>query len=255
VSERLSPRENTSKFRLGDEVPAAALKFFQQHGFVVFQRVFTEQERARTLRAVDRVVAMLPPEHPDLALGTGPDGRPRAGRVYRAFDHAEDVRQLATDQRLQLISSILPGEPRLMEAYKSGVIFQDKWPQPGSGFRGLRWHDDYDAPEYGRTLTVGIYFDRSTQANGAMRLVPGSQEDRSAMPDDTDVHPHELAVIAEPGDVSAHINGIWHCSPLGWDVDPDTGRRRVLYFTYADREPPQDAPLQAPAEYRQRVDL
>lgn len=255
MSERLSPNENTTKFLLDDEVPKGAIEFFSRNGFVVFGDVFTEEERLGVLRAIDEAVAALPPDHPDLTLGVGPDHRPRAGRVYRVQEHAPHVQELASDRRLQLISTLLPGEPRLMEKYKSGVVFQEKWPEPGSGFRGLRWHDDYDAPQYGRTLTVGVYFDRSTQANGAMRVVPGSQEDRRQMPRATDVHPGEVAVIAEPGDVTAHINGIWHCSPLGWDTDPRTASRRVLYFTYADREPPEEAPLEASAEYRQRVDL
>ena len=86
--------------------------------------------------------------------------------------HSESINRLAVeDERLQLMATLCPGGHHLMAEHKSGVVFQEKSSNSDSGFKGLRWHDDWDSPPYGRILTVGIYFDPSTQANGAMRVV------------------------------------------------------------------------------------
>ena len=256
VVERLSPHENEAKFPLGNRLSDEASAFFNANGFVVFEQLFGQEERDHILDAVDAVVESLPPDHPDLQMGIGWDGKPRPGRTYHVVIHSESINHLALeDERLQLMSTLCPGEHLLMANHKSGVVLQDKSSNPDSGFKGLRWHDDWDSPPYGRILTVGIYFDRSTQANGAMRVVPGTQDiDRGiAVPDDTDVHPDEVALVAEPGDVTVHINGLWHCSPLGW-MDGSEGRRRVLYFTFAERLP-ENPPLAVPPGYREKIDL
>ncbi len=256
LAERLSPSENQTRFHLRDnKMSDEAREFLTTHGFVVHEAVFDANERASLLEAVDAAVAATDGNHPDVTMGVAPDGTPRAGRVYRLAEHVPLVARLVDDPRVQALAELCPGAGRLMTGHRSGVVYQDKWPDPGSGFRGLRWHDDYDTPEYGRTLTVGIYLDRSTQGNGAMRVVPGTHRsgDRSEMPTGTETHADEVAVLAEPGDVTAHLNGLWHCSPAGW-LGGDEGRRRVVYFTYSEKET-DGLPAESPADYRAQVDL
>ena len=256
VAQRWSPGENHVEFALGDRISREAMAFLGDNGFVVFGQLFDEAERDQILQAVDAVVESLPADHPDLRMGVGMDGKPTPGRVTHMVIHSESIRHLALeDKRLQLLATLCPGGHHLMADYKSGSLFQDKSPNPGSGLRGLRWHDDWDAPVYGRTLTVAIYLDGSTQANGAMRVVPRTHDiDRSIpIPADTEIHPDEIALVVEPGDVTAHLNGLWHCSPVGWAAGPE-GRRRALRFTFVERLP-DNAPLEAPAGYRGKVDL
>ena len=256
VTKRFSPKENDVKFALGSQLSDEAMAFFAENGFIVFEQLFDDEERDQLLRAAGAVVESLPADHPDLQMGIGPSGEPSPGRVYHLVVHSESLKRFALqDERLQLIGSLCPGGHHLMADYKSGSVLQVKSANPGSGFRGLRWHDDWDAPPYGRIVAVRIYLDRSTQANGAMRVVPGTQDiDRTiALPADTEIHPDEVALVAEPGDVTAHINGLWHCSPLGWSTGAE-GRRRTLSFTFVERLP-ENAPLEVSPGYRQRVDL
>ena len=91
-----------------------------------------------------------------------------------------------------------------------------------------------------------LVLDSSSQANGAMRVVPGSQDfDRAiGLPNETDIHPHEVALVTEPGDATAHLSGLWHCSPLGWETGVK-GRRRTLSLTYVEK-----LPESRPAKYR-----
>ena len=253
---RMSPIENQVKFSLSPRLSAEAKAFFARNGFVVFRKLFDAGERARILAAVDTVVKQLPPGHPDLQMGAGPDAQPSPGRTYHLVSHSASIRALALeDKRIKCISALCPGGGHLQEGYKSGSHLQDKWPHPDSGFRGLRWHDDWDAPVYGRLLTIAIYFDRSSQANGAMRVVPGTQDiDRAIkLPNETDIHPDEVALVTEPGDVTAHVSGLWHCSPLGWETGVNA-RRRTLSLTYVEKLP-EAAPQEVPAGYRNKVDL
>lgn len=249
-------RENEVKFRLGGEVSQAARDFYEDNGFVVFERVFSEPELEQLLAAVAEAVDALPPGHRDLTLGTAPDGSPRAGRLYFLAHHSPYIFDLVSrDPRFQAISELVPGRRNLLVQHSAGVLYQDKWPSPGSGFRGLRWHDDADTQGYGHLLTVGVYLDRSTQANGALRVLPGSHRERDAfIPPEADLHPDEVAVVAEPGDVTAHIDGLWHCSPAGWEADPVHGRRRVVYAAWTERVA-EGAPAWAPPDYREKVDL
>lgn len=256
ATQRWSPTENQVKFAFGAPISGDALAFLGENGYVVFGQLFGDGERDQILKAVDAVVESLPADHPDLRMGIDADGKPCPGRVTHMVIHSEFIKRLALeDERLQLIATLCPGGHHLMAHYKSGSLFQDKSPHPGSALRGLRWHDDWDAPAYGRTLTVAIYLDRSTQANGAMRVVPGTHRiDRSIpVPADTEIHPDEVALVAEPGDVTAHLNGLWHCSPVGWATGP-AGRRRALRFTFVEKLP-ENAPLEAPPGYREKVDL
>lgn len=256
VAKRFSPSENQVKFTLGDCLSTETKAVFSKNGFVVFRQLFDPEERARILDAVDTVVKRLPSGHPDLQMGTGPDAEPSPGRTYHLVTHSKSIRALALeDNRIKNIATLCPGAGHLQADYKSGSYLQDKWPHPDSGFRGLRWHDDWDAPVYGRLLTIAIYLDSSSQANSAMRVVPGSQDfDRAiGLPNETDIHPHEVALVTEPGDATAHLSGLWHCSPLGWETGVK-GRRRTLSLTYVEKLP-ESAPREVPAGYRNRVDL
>jgi ectoine hydroxylase-related dioxygenase (phytanoyl-CoA dioxygenase family) len=241
MRERYSPKENEVKFRLGDELPEDARAFYDEHGFVVFENVFSGRELDRMLAAVDEAAGAIPPGHHDLTLGLAPDGRPRAGRLYFLARHAPEIFDLVSgDPRMLALSTLCPGQRNLLTQHSAGVLYQDKWPTPSSGFRGLRWHDDADTQGYGHLLTVGIYFDRSTQANGALRVLPGTHRNRDvAIPAEADLHPDD---------------GLWHCSPMGWERDPVLGRRRVIYAAWTAAVP-ADAPEWAAPGYRQKVDL
>ena len=253
---RLSPRENQVKFTLGSRLSIEAKDFFVRNGFVVLANLFDREERARILGAIDTVVKRLSPLHPDLQMGVDRHGNPRPGRTYRLVTHCQLIGGLAReDGRIKRIATLCPGGGYLQEDYKSGSFLQDKSPHLHSGFKGLRWHDDWDAPEFGRLLTIAVYFNASTQANGAMRVVPGTQDaDRAiTLPNETDIHRDEVALVTTPGDAVVHINGLWHCSPLGWETGA-AGRRRTLSLSYVEKLP-ECPPSQVRGEYRNKVDL
>ena len=80
--QRLSPSENAVKFGLGNWLSDEAMAFFSQNGFVVFGQLFGHQERDQILKAVDAVVAGLPPKHADLQMGSaGTESPGRAGPI------------------------------------------------------------------------------------------------------------------------------------------------------------------------------
>lgn len=253
--ERYSPHENNVSFELGEQFSPAIRHFLEENGFVVFGNVFDELQRSTIVAAVQAVADELGQDHPDLTLGMDEEGKPRAGRIYHLSRHSKVISDLILgDLRIRRIAELCPGLHFLDEDRKSAVLFQEKRPEKGSGFKGLRWHDDRIS-DVGQTLTVGIYLDESTQANGAMRVVPGSHrfDPSTPLPEDVAIHPDEVAITARPGDVTAHLSGLWHCSPVGW-VTGEAGCRRVIYLTFSELSP-SNAPKEAPPGYREMVDI
>jgi ectoine hydroxylase-related dioxygenase (phytanoyl-CoA dioxygenase family) len=110
---------------------------------------------------------------------------------------------------------------------------------PGSGHQGL--HADWGSP-----VEPGDYYvcnsawllDDFTEANGATRVVPGSQRSgkmaKEAMADPAQSHPDEVLLTAPAGTVVVFNSHAWHGGTLNRTDRP----RRVLhsYFTRRDQK-------------------
>jgi hypothetical protein len=258
---RLSPSENQAAFEFeGQTLPDDARQFLHREGFVVLKDALSAHECSRILRSVGSIVGSLPRNHPDVEFGKMPAGVAPAARIYNLLAHSRVVRVLwLTNARLRSIASLAPGVGRLMDDHGAGVLYLAKSSEEGSRLKGLRWHDDKETLEWGGALTLGLYLDESTEGNGALRVIPGSHLWGSSgveFPKGTEVHPNEVAVTALPGYATAHVSGLWHCSPPGWDHGRK-GLRRVVYLTFVGKSREATAALASASDpaYREKIDI
>lgn len=153
------------------------------------------------------------------------------------------INDLLVTHELERVRLLL-GNPRLLAAVSQlvgGVPFVSStetllFKLPGNGF-GLRWHQDRPPIRCFPSLMVGVYLDRSTRVNGALRVVPRSHlagyvDDEAWIYQQTDgpfgAPPGAVAVEAEPGDVVFHATTLLHCSP--WNEHRSL--RRTVYFQF-----------------------
>ena len=132
---------------------------------------------------------------------------------------------------LAAISHVLSGNLKLSSLNYRAAL-------PGSGLQGL--HADW-----GGAVAPNDYFvcnsiwllDDFSEANGATRLVPGSQRSgktpRDVMPDPTQPHPDEIVLNAPAGTVVIFNSHTWHGGTLNRTDKP----RRAMhsYFTRRDQ--------------------
>ena len=111
----------------------------------------------------------------------------------------------------------------------------------------IEWHRDLEQERTGRLLTVGVYLDESVRGNGALRIIPASQNS----PDDVCELREKLEagqvsaveIETEPGDVLIHDVMALHAS----GALTDQVLRRTIYFEFRPEALVHANPLFSPA--------
>jgi ectoine hydroxylase-related dioxygenase (phytanoyl-CoA dioxygenase family) len=118
----------------------------------------------------------------------------------------------------------------LVPTYEA-MVFKDT----GNG-APIRWHQDATHPRRYRIFNVDIYLDAAWPGQGALRVVPGSQEDKVDICEIEEKYgwevPGSLEVQMSPGDVLVHDVMLVHGS------EPTLGNalRRTLYYEFRPAE-------------------
>jgi ectoine hydroxylase-related dioxygenase (phytanoyl-CoA dioxygenase family) len=118
----------------------------------------------------------------------------------------------------------------LVPTYEA-MVFKDT----GNG-APIRWHQDATHPRRYRIFNVDIYLDAAQPGQGALRVVPGSQESRVDVCEVEEKFgwevPGSLEVQMHPGDVLVHDVMLVHGS------EPTLGNalRRTLYYEFRPAE-------------------
>jgi len=239
-----------ARFRLQSTITPVQFAFLQRHGFLVFDQVASVPEVERALAELDAVEAKLLGEGIERVhgvpvwFGTGPDGRPWLQRMGFASVHSDWLEAFVTDARFEPIRRLIGEEARIGTREKDGVVFNRYFNAPGSLRPGVPWHTDslrdvfYNGTMPGPMLNVGLHFDRIREADGGLRVLPGTHEQGSLstlfhklhfVTDDDD--PREVMVETWPGDLTVHDGRMWHrVKP-----SPHTGLRslrRSMYVPY-----------------------
>jgi ectoine hydroxylase-related dioxygenase (phytanoyl-CoA dioxygenase family) len=118
----------------------------------------------------------------------------------------------------------------LVPTYEA-MVFKDT----GNG-APIRWHQDATHPRRHRIFNVDIYLDAASPGQGALRVVPGSQENKADACDIEEKYgwevPGSLEVQMNPGDVLVHDVMLVHGS------EPTLGNalRRTIYYEFRPAE-------------------
>ena len=239
----------STRFQLGKEITPLQRAFLQLHGFLVFGGVASAGEVERIDAEVRRVQELWLGEGRrkvngiPLFVGRDPEGRPFIQRFAFTSLFSEYIREFVREERFRPVRGLIGDDTRVGDEEKDGVVFNRNLNVPGSVLPRVGWHTDgLRALFYlrlpGPMLNVGLHLDRVREADGGLRLIPGSHRQGflamcfrkpyfvSHAPD-----PGELAVETEPGDLTVHDGRLWHrvqASPhAGW-----RSLRRTMYVPY-----------------------
>ncbi len=241
-----------TRFELGDHITTEQQEFLDEHGFLVFAKVASQEEIDRLAKELDDIEARWFAEGRTEIYGIPlfrgkPDGKPFLQRFPFTSCFSDYIRDFVRDDRFAPVRSLVGKNTRVGDEEKDGVVVNRNLNVPGSVYQRLGWHTDglrdlfyLRMPK--QQLNVGIHFDRVKKADGGLRLIPGSHTQGfwsmcsrkvyfvSHAPD-----PEEVAVETEPGDLTVHDGRLWHRV----EGSPHTGPRslrRSMYVPYLTDE-------------------
>lgn len=129
---------------------------------------------------------------------------------------------------------------------------------PGAGLQGLHadWGEAVEPGDYYVCNSIWLLSD-FTEANGATRVVPGSnrsgQHPKDALDDATAVHPDQLVLTARAGTVVIFNSHTWHGGTLNTTDAPRYGLHS--YFTRRDQRQQTDQKKFIRPETRSRLSV
>ncbi|MFC7844337.1 phytanoyl-CoA dioxygenase family protein [Streptomyces sp. NPDC057382] len=206
--------------------------FFDEHGYLVLRDRIPEDLLGRLKRAAEHwtASALRPPQdEQDYHFADRP-----GGRVLFRVDYLHGKREAASLELLGSpavlgIAETLAG-PNFVPTYESLVLKQE-----GDG-APVPWHQDAVHPRTHRIFNVDVYLDASRSAEGALRVVPGSQRHKADICTLTTRHgwdvPGAVTVEMEPGDVLVHDVMLVH----GSASVRGNRLRRTLYYEFRAAE-------------------
>lgn len=258
----------TTRFELGPELTPVQQAFLGHHGYLVFKSVATPEEVATIKAEAERLsnewlasgrrsVFGIP-----LFKGYDADGKRFVQRLAFASCFSEPIHDFVRDPRLKPVRQLIGDNTRVGDREKDGVVINRNLNVPGSIYKRLGWHTDglrdlfyLRMPK--QQINVGLHLDRITEADGGLRLIPGSHNQGfMAMaflkpyfvwhkPD-----PREICVETEPGDLTVHDGRLWHRVQQSSKTGPETLRHSMYVPYLTDDYQPKDENSKTPPYHR-----
>lgn len=242
-----------TRFHLGARITGVQQAFLDEHGFILFSEVASEEEVARICGEVELIQERWLAERRKkvfgipLFVGKGVDGGPFIQRFAFTSCFSEFIHDFVRDERFIPICSIVGKGTRVGDREKDGVVFNRNLNVPGSAYARLGWHTDglrdlFYGRMPGPMLNVGMHFDEVNAEDGGLRIIPGSHKQglkdmllRKAHFVSHGVDPLEVAIETKPGDLTVHDGRTWHRVERCPHEGPRSLRRTmyVPYLTHA----------------------
>jgi phytanoyl-CoA hydroxylase len=258
----------STRFRLGDRVTSEQRAFLDLHGFLLFEKVASEDEVSRLLAELDGIERRWLAEGREavfgipLFQGTGEGGSAMIQRFPFTSCFSDVIHEFVRDPRFLPIRELIGKDTRVGDREKDGVVVNRYLNAPGSVHPKLGWHTDglrdlfyLRMPK--QMLNVGLHFDCVRAEDGGLRLLPGTHTQgflsmcfRKRYFVEHTPDPDEIAIETEPGDLTIHDGRLWHRVQLS----PHTGARslrRTMYVPYlTDAYQPKDDHSPTPLYHR-----
>lgn len=237
-----------SNFYLEDELTEEHLKFFEQHGVIMFRNFLSKETVQNCIDEIKRIekewlekgrekVNGIP-----LRFGKDPEGNTTIQRLCFASQYSEVLKQVMNDPRLKsLVQFLTPYEGRVGEYEKDGLVVNNYVNAQNSNYSQMGWHTDsprdiFLGQKIMPMLNVGLHLDTCLFENGGLRVIPGTQNQnifkllfgKKYFVDNTD-DDREIGFDIFAGDLTIHDGRLWHRvkkSPL----EGEASRRRVMYI-------------------------
>jgi len=236
-----------SDFQLGEKLTDEQLRFFQEHGVIVFRNFLSKERVELYISELKRIEQQWLDEKREkvngipLKFGKNEDGSLTIQRLCFSSLYSEYLHELLADSRLKSLAGFLhPYEGRIAENEKDGLVINNYINTPNSTFTQMGWHTDsprdlFLGQKIMPMLNVGIHLDTCLFENGGLRVIPGTQNQniikllfgKKYFIDNSD-DKKEVGFDIFSGDLTVHDGRLWHRvkqSPLMGEAS----RRRVMY--------------------------
>lgn len=222
--------------------------FFDKNGFVHIKQFVTRTTVQTFLAEIERIEAQWLAEDVDkingtpLKFGHDENGQRIVQRFAFTSLFSPVLRQFLHDERLQSLTQLLaPYEGRISPEEKDGLVVNHYVRTPESNFSRMGWHTDsprdlFLGQRIRPMLNVGLHLDDCPQANGGLRVLPGTHRQhplltlfRKRQFIDHRPDKREVGFDIEAGDLTIHNGNLWHRV----EQSPHLGaasRRRVMYI-------------------------
>jgi len=234
----------------GKTLTSEQLQFFNENGYIVVKKLFSEEEMQDVKDLRDRAVARAteaggsfrdgPAGYDVEKLKSDPTGKTLSLRKIQEVYQAEPVfrEMMSQDKLLDIVEDLIG--PNIY--YHSSKLMC----KPGNGGRRKPWHQDfaYWSTMNPKQVTVWTAVDKATRENGCMQVIPGSHKrgliDHHHLEDfqiEEDGIENENIVIAEmePGDTLIFSVLTLHASDP--NLSPNPRLSAIIDF---DSEPAQE---------------
>ena len=222
------------------------IQFFQQHGFIHFEKFADRDTVNGIIRSTERVQSAWVEKGLEkvngvpIKYGVDEYGRTIVQRFAFTNQFSPEVNTFANSERIAALKVLMPAGARVGLSENDGVVFNHYVNTAGSNFAHMGWHTDsardiFYGKKVSPMLNVGLYLDDSGADQGGLRILPGTHKQnilsllfKKKYYLNTDADEHEVLVEARAGDLVIHDGRIWHrVAP-----SPFLGaksRRRVMY--------------------------
>ncbi len=180
-----------------------------------------------------------------LIFGERADGTRYVQRIPFASLQHPALHEFLGDPRFRgILEAAGPGY-RIGEDERDGMVVNRFRNEPGARYKRLGWHTDslrdlFYLEKPRRYLNVGFNFTDSPPEVGGLRVLPCTHHQpisslvlRKTYFLDDQPDPHELAVVAEAGDLTIHDGRMWHRTALATNQG-DASERCVSYLPLMD---------------------
>ncbi len=254
-----------TRFTLGSEITAEQQDFLDQHGFLVFSQVASQQEVETILAEIAAIEGRWLDEGRTkvngipITVGKGPDGGPFIQRLAFTSMFSPQIAEFVRQDRFAPIRGLVGKDTRVGDNEKDGVVVNRYINVPGTAHARLGWHTDgLRDLFYGRMpkqmLNVGLHFDRIKEEDGGLRVIPGTHRQgflemlaRKPYFVSHKADPKEHVIETEVGDMTVHDGRLWHRV----EASPHVGLRslrRSMYVPYlTDEYEPKNEQSKTPA--------
>jgi hypothetical protein len=228
------PLDLSTTFTL-DDADDVIVDYLRRAGFIHLRGVFSSDEVEAMRAEVETAVARARPDDRH-SWWTTVDGQEACNRVNYLNEQSAVIAGLSDDARLKRIGDL--GGPELRDAADrlDGHNVVIKVPGAETGLADLPWHRDCGMgghPVKCPLLNVGIQLDAATAAAGQLHMIAGSHLGTSQLPSDDQAQGlPTIAIVTEPGDVTAHWGHTLHAAPP--PGDRKAAGRRAIYVTYVN---------------------
>lgn len=235
------------KFTFEGSLTAEQIAFFQENGFIHFEQYASRQTVDEIIASTEKVQeqwvrgSVQKINGVPIKYGKDEYGNTIVQRFAFTNQHSKAVRNFTENPDLDALKVLMPSGSRLGLEEKDGVVFNHYVNTEGSNFFHMGWHTDsardiFYGKKVAPMLNIGFYLDDSTEAQGGLRILPGTHKQglwdlffRKKYYLNNYQDNQEVLVEAKAGDLVIHDGRIWHRVAPSPHIGA-ASRRRVMYI-------------------------